>query len=83
MNEEVGISLEAWADWKVHPVTKAVQRWAARGREDLRRSWELGKFSHENPQASAQLNAKALGMAQVLEMFESLELADFGGNDGE
>jgi hypothetical protein len=77
------VSPEAWADWKLHPVTKEVQEWAARWRSDVRREWELGAFTHQDAQTSAMLNARALGMCAVLEAIESLELTSFGEEDGE
>ena len=70
-------SPEAWADWKLHPVTQLVQAWAAAQRAGLREDWERGAFTHERPDTSAVLNAKAIGMAEAFALFEELNIEQF------
>lgn len=70
-------SPEAWADWKLHPVTQLLREWARVRREELKRTWETGGYTNQDPVAMAMMNAKAIAQCEVLEDFELLELDQF------
>lgn len=53
-------------EWKSHQVTKEWFKYLKRLREDMKDAWSNGVFTGESSEATAQLNANALGKIQML-----------------
>lgn len=53
-------------EWKKHQVTREWFRYLRRLREDTKEAWSNGVFTGESSEATAQLNANALGKIQLL-----------------
>lgn len=69
-------------EWKTHQVTKEWFKYLKRLREDVKEAWSNGVFTGESSEATAQLNAKALGKIQMLsDLIESDFLTEEEKND--
>lgn len=53
-------------EWKKHQVTKEWFKYLRGLREDMKEAWSNGVFTGESSEATAQLNANALGKIQML-----------------
>ena len=68
----------------MHPVTKLVQAWAKAQVQGLKDNWAAGNFTHQEAEASAMLNAKAIAAVEVLQLFIELDRQQFSEiDDGE
>lgn len=73
------LSLEEWADWQQHPVTKVLHQ-VLRGRiREFENRWRSGEFTDQSQFGTAILNAKAIGNCEALERVLGLELEDMLG----
>lgn len=70
-------------EWKAHQVTKEWFKYLRRLREDIKEAWSNGVFTGESSEATAQLNASALGKIQMLsDLLDSDFLIADEENDG-
>jgi len=75
-------------EWLTHPVTIAVRDMLAKKREDIKELLVMGRFTHENPGATAQDTANAIGECSGLQFaatfnFEEYESEIDDGNERE
>ena len=76
--KEVILSEEEVLEWKTHQVTKEWFKYLRGLREDMKEAWSNGVFTGESSEATAQMNAQALGKIQMLaDLLES----DFLNNE--
>lgn len=74
------ITLEVFADWLEHPVTKALREQVIPAkRTELFNQWEGGAFTSESKDGTLQQNAKAVGEAGVLRWFQQLDFEQLTG----
>lgn len=79
----MGITLDEWKEWKLHPVTHEFFNSVKARIEEKKSDWANGAFTGESLDASMQKNAEAIGaviaLADLLETsYESVleEVAD-------
>lgn len=76
MEEE--ISPEAWADWKLNPITQALfQRYLPKARLGLMEQWAAGQFQGESRDEVLIRNAAALGQIECYDRLIGLNVEEF------
>lgn len=68
--------LEQYENWLSHPTTQLFRQALRRQVQLLQDSWADAQFTHESSDATAQLNAKALGKVSAIRDILSLEPED-------
>ena len=76
---------EEWNEWKLHPATKALERWAIQQRLELMEMWAAGEFSAAFDVEMAVKNAGATGACSVYSALKDLDYNQIaiGGVDEE
>ena len=70
---------QEWQEWKQQEVTKEYLKYLKKLKQDLIESWIAGGYTGGTIDETAQLNAKAVGLAQLLDALIDLsyeEVAD-------
>jgi len=62
----MGITLEEWTEWKLHPVTIEFFHSVKARIEDKKDSWANGNFTAESLDGSMQKNSEAIGAVLAL-----------------
>lgn len=60
-------------DWRLHPVTKAVQELLRRWEEELKTRWAHGEFTDVSQYEAAIVNAKRVGQCEIIEHLKQLD----------
>lgn len=67
------IEKEAFEEWKRNEITKLYFSALEKYRMTLLEAWAAGDFTSASVEGTAQLNAKALGQADILDRMKELD----------
>lgn len=76
---------EEWEEWKTHPCTRRLKRWAEGAREVLKEQWASGHFTAGFDIEMAVKNSAATGACSIYEEIIELDykLVILGASDEE
>ena len=67
------VTREEWVEWKLHPVSKAVWEFLINLHKESLESWGSGAYTADTAEATAILNAEALGRVDAIKRLLELD----------
>ena len=67
-------------DWLLHPCTVRLREEFQRRKQAFMEQWAAGEFTDTSNQATAMLNAQAIGGCKILQLVLDLEYEDLYSN---
>lgn len=79
MPERVSLKQEEFQEWKLHPVTQALEQALKNWKKTFQERWAAGEFTDQSQYGTAILNAKAIGNCELIERVLNLDMEQLEG----